>query len=207
MSAKTKKCSACKKRVPKARFDKNHKAPDGLQYQCRPCQNKYRRRRYQRIRAAEVTGLLECTDCGKHKHHSKFGAGNRSNGKHSYCRACANRRARQDRRSIKGAAQQLVVRARARAKRRGMTFDLDPARVRAVLEAGRCEATGLPFDLSDTSDAFSPSLDRKDSSEGYTEENTWVVIVAFNVAKNRWPTEQLVEIVKAYERTCRSKKN
>lgn len=65
-------------------------------------------------------------------------------------------------------------------------FDLTLEWLTAKLEAGHCEITGLPFDTTGDgapARAFAPSLDRTDSSLGYTQDNTKVVVWIYNRAK------------------------
>jgi len=203
-----KRCSVCGKRKPGSEFYLNKKSPDGLQYMCKPCTQAYRRERYKRIKDQPLRPKekLRCAVCQELKSHTLFGPGNRASGKNSYCRSCANKRARDERKNTRGRSLAICNRAKQRAKRRGIQYTLDEDRVRAVMEAGKCEATGLPFDLDDPHSPYSPSLDRKDSSKGYTDSNTWVVVLAFNLAKNRWTSDQLVEVVEAFKR-CRRRKD
>jgi hypothetical protein len=75
--------------------------------------------------------------------------------------------------------------ARRRAKEKGIEYDIDMPWFRAKLNKGRCEVTGLIF--NDTKDPyvnpFYPSIDRIDSSKGYTKDNCQVVCMMFNNAK------------------------
>ena len=82
--------------------------------------------------------------------------------------------------SVKGTARALIAGARARAKKRGLRCSLDRARIEAVLTTGRCEATGLHFDLQRVtkvkrSASRAPSLDKLDPHGDYVDANVQVL--------------------------------
>lgn len=93
----------------------------------------------------------------------------------------------------------LIRHAKSRATIKGRTFDLDShaQEIQAVINAGVCQATGLPFDLTATAAWNSPSLDRIDPSKGYTMENVRVVLYCVNVMSNLWGEGKIVEIANA----------
>ena len=69
------------------------------------------------------------------------------------------------------------------------------------IQKGKCELTGLPFDLSTPQNTknnpYSPSLDRIDSkNKNYTPENTRVVLSAVNMALNEFGLEVMKPIMK-----------
>lgn len=90
--------------------------------------------------------------------------------------------------------------ARQRCKKHGFAFSVDIDWVRKrVVEHGRCEITGIPFDFDvkpreRRRNAFFPSLDQKVAGEGYTPENTRVVLVAVNLALCDWGLDQFLHI-------------
>ena len=74
-----------------------------------------------------------------------------------------------------------------RARKKHIKFNLDTQWVLEKLNKGVCEATGIEFKLEpqDTSvNPYYPSIDRIDSSLGYTKDNCQLVIVGFNNLKN-----------------------
>lgn len=95
----------------------------------------------------------------------------------------------------------LITNARKRAVQRGEVFELDHAWATEQLEKydGRCCVTGvvLEFDRATTTRAltcpWAPSIDRIDSSIGYTRENSRLVCWAYNLAKGAW-TDEIVEV-------------
>ena len=58
------------------------------------------------------------------------------------------------------------------------------------MRSGRCQASGLPFSIETHANSrvapLAPSLDRIDSSKGYTPDNTQVVVWIYNTAKSDW---------------------
>lgn len=94
-------------------------------------------------------------------------------------------------------ASRLVAAARSRAALKGLPFDLKVERVQAALERGCCEATGIPFNLSSKRDWATPSLDQKRAGQGYTSENTRVILFGLNAACGNWGEDRLLQIVEA----------
>ncbi len=98
--------------------------------------------------------------------------------------------------------------ARSRAIRQGMAVDSD---LRAIVvdhfreNKGRCALTGLPFDLRKVGTGqaqrpFAPSVDRIDSTGGYTRDNVRLVCQVVNFALNRYGQEVFYEMAKAAAR-------
>lgn len=103
-------------------------------------------------------------------------------------------------------AKRLLAAARSRAKLYGVAFDLTLEWIVAKLEAGICEATGLPFDISvlppraerqSRTPAFSPSFDRIERGGGYTQDNVRVVVFIYNVARSDFDDNDLLTLAKA----------
>ncbi len=90
-------------------------------------------------------------------------------------------------------------RARRRAKDRRIVYALTPEQEALITErsAGRCELSGTPFAYSKNRKVRNPfvaSLDRIESSGGYTFENVRLVCLAVNIALNQWGLECLLLI-------------
>lgn len=98
-------------------------------------------------------------------------------------------------------AGRLLTWSRSRAARKGLAFDLDREWLEVRLAAGICEVTGLPFDFSPVGNLhcrpFSPSLDRRDSRQGYTKENCQIVVWIYNMAKGEWTHGDVVRLAAA----------
>lgn len=65
-----------------------------------------------------------------------------------------------------------------------MEFSLTLDWVEQHLRAGVCEVTGVAFVIGSARHPFLPSIDRIDSSKGYTPENCRVVLWMVNAAKS-----------------------
>ena len=94
----------------------------------------------------------------------------------------------------------LLTQAKRRAKERDLAFDL--TREWAIARwTNHCEITGLPFVLG-TVDHYprSPSIDRIDSSQGYTQDNCRFILFAVNSLRGKGTDEEMVEIAQAIVR-------
>lgn len=82
---------------------------------------------------------------------------------------------------------------RRRALKRGIECTIDAAWLNEHVAPMICEATGMPLVWSgpDTDNPWSPSVDRVDTSGGYTPDNTQVTCWVYNWAKGKWPAETL----------------
>lgn len=87
--------------------------------------------------------------------------------------------------------------AKNRAQRRGLAFDLDPDDIQARIDSGVCELTGIAFDLTQPRSWNAPSLDRIDSTKGYTRDNVRVVLYSLNVMANTWGLQTILEVASA----------
>jgi len=118
----------------------------------------------------------------------------RRKGAHTFrnniCRPCEHRATDAYRNTWPGRAAELTRRARDRAKAKQLEFDLDKAWVfRQLEQAGFCcEVTGLPLDsqVGETGVGFAnrtgASLDRIDSTRGYTKDNVRITATRMNIA-------------------------
>lgn len=101
--------------------------------------------------------------------------------------------------SVKGRAN-YMLRA---AKNRHETVTITREWIQERLDRGVCEVTGLPFVIesrlvkSAIREPWSPSLDKKDPLQGYTPENTQVVVWAYNTAKGSWKHEDVLTMARA----------
>lgn len=81
----------------------------------------------------------------------------------------------------------LCRRARSRAKDKEREFLLDPESLSLVFIQcdGKCAVTGMPISFNGESHS-KPSIDRIDSSKGYTMDNIRITSVIANVSMNKW---------------------
>ena len=114
------------------------------------------------------------------------------------CKALANKKLdslEKYRTSVHGRAVALWHNSRRRNSEHTITVEW----ISEILEKGSCQVTGLPFDMScgKGRSPFTPSLDREDSTKGYTPENTRVVIWMYNTAKNVFTDEEVLIMANA----------
>ena len=108
------------------------------------------------------------------------------------------------RKSINGTLTIMLMQARRRATLRELEIDIDLPYVRYLYDKqeGRCLLTGLPFQVAQQSEyranPFVPSIDRIDSTKGYTKQNTRLVLYAINSAMNEWGEEVFALIARNY---------
>lgn len=94
-------------------------------------------------------------------------------------------------------ASLLLGNARKRAEKLKLEFDLDLEWTAERLEKGVCEASGLPFVMTNGRHAFAPSLDRINPKRGYTKDNTQVVVWAYNAAKGIASHDEVMTLARA----------
>lgn len=75
------------------------------------------------------------------------------------------------------------------ARKRGIPFDMSLKKIKSLLLQKKCFYTGIPFGIEDD---LRRSVDRVDSSAGYTDSN----VVACNVRINRVKSDATVEELK-----------
>lgn len=108
---------------------------------------------------------------------------------------------RKIRSTVEGKSKASFLAARARSARYGMDFSLT---YDWVLERfrGLCESTGLPFSLDAPPAGRNfhpdcPSIDRIDSSKGYTIQNCRAIRISVNLAKHEQPEDEFLAMCRA----------
>lgn len=96
--------------------------------------------------------------------------------------------------------------AKKRAVQRELPYELSRADQDDILSesGGRCRLTGIAFNLDRLGYSrcpYAPSLDRIDSSQGYTRNNVRLVCIAANYAMNEWGEAVLSRVAAGYVRT------
>lgn len=90
----------------------------------------------------------------------------------------------------------LMWKAKHRAKMAGLDFDLTTQWAESRW-TGRCEVTGAPFVLGTKKNGpYSASIDRIDSSKGYTQDNARFVLWAVNRLKGDTGDDVMREIAR-----------
>ena len=115
------------------------------------------------------------------------------------CQKCADRRSR-PKADSRYAARRMLVYAKERAGKAGLPVTITYEWIKARLDLGWCQATGLAFDFSAANGRWmrrlAPSLDRIDNAQGYTPENTQVVVWHYNCAKGHWTEEDFLDLAR-----------
>ncbi len=89
----------------------------------------------------------------------------------------------------------LFTKMRARAKRYERECSITLEQFQRLFEPMKCSVTGMPLSwTAGERGPWAPSVDRIDSSKGYTVENTRVVSVMYNLAKSEWTDEHVMEM-------------
>lgn len=110
------------------------------------------------------------------------------------CDRC--QRARKEYLREKGLVSSRINNARRLSKREGLPFDLTTEWLRARIQAGTCELTGLPLDASGPG-PYSPAIDRVDLARGYTLDNVRVVVFAVNALRGSWGDKDALAVAQA----------
>jgi hypothetical protein len=100
------------------------------------------------------------------------------------------------------AASELYRKVLKGAKARGLPVSMTLDDVRGLLQesGGRCSLTGFRFnenwDTARRIRPWAPSIDRKDSSQGYTRENCRVVAACVNIAFNNFGDALMMQMAR-----------
>lgn len=99
--------------------------------------------------------------------------------------------------TLKHRATALKNKARIRAEKKNLPFELSFEFVLDKLTNGICEATGLPLEMSiGARKQYTPSLDRINPKEGYTFKNTQMVCTVYNLMKSNFSEKETLEFIK-----------
>lgn len=223
-SGAQKRCSACKADKLKAEFHKNSRARDGLFAWCKPCAiaraTKWGATNPERRKKARRNWYLENIETEKatnkkwhqenHGHHlqrcKKWRAENVERHR-SMKRQWRDANPERRREAFKayaattqGRAILLCVGARDRARKAGVPYSLDPKEIQRRLDVGKCEVTGVTFDLEGKAAVQSrcspwvPSIDRIRPKDGYTPDNIRIVCWIYNLAKGEFEHDDVVKM-------------
>jgi hypothetical protein len=168
------------------------------------------------LRDAEIAaGTKHCARCHQVKDRSEFSpCPGRVDRLHDWCKRCRSadesqrrkaphiieRYRRQYENDMRFRAQKLLCSIGKKCRRERLAFDLDVDWLERRLAAGRCELTGIPFNMSVAGrrrNAFTPSIDRIVAGGGYTKSNCRVVIYALNAAMNDWGLDVVYQVAEA----------
>lgn len=147
------------------------------------------------MRTCKVCGVVKPVD-------SFYACGKNTQGVLQYaltCKSCVKQRSKSRYYSVSGKAVELFHSAK-RKNKEGRDFDIDVEFLVEKLDKGVCEVTGIPFSYEmkqvGSTNKFAPSVDRLNSSLGYTKDNVRVVVWWYNLMKNDETDEALLEFCK-----------
>ena len=167
---------------------------------CRPC-NAAKGRRFFAENKEHVIAVAKQRRAEKREEIKAYWRGHRAATNDAYRDRDARWRAGSQA-TVRGRASRMVSRSRSFARRAGVEHTITVEWVVEKLTAGKCEATGLPFDLEPNtmpcrSNPFQPSLDRIIAGGGYTPENVRVTVFIFNVARSDFGDAPLLTMARA----------
>jgi hypothetical protein len=116
------------------------------------------------------------------------------------CSACGRSNHKEWSTTKRGKSYLLLSAAKTRSKKFNLEFDLDAKWVDERLSTGHCSVSGLPFVLTKSATLkhpMSPSIDRIDSTLGYTKDNCRLVVTIYNFAKNEWSDADVLALATA----------
>lgn len=173
-----KRCTHCKQEKNESDFHKSRDRYDGLNNKCKGC-------------ASEMAKV----DRARHreKRYASFKAWAQRNGDRVRANAAERR--------VRCRAKMIASHARIRAKRKGLSYDLDDhlGELQSRIDLARCELTGLPLNLNASKSAWdSPSLDRIVPANGYVYRNVRIICHGMNNALGNWGEEILMKMIDAW---------
>ena len=179
---KSKVCTKCLKELPIELFAAHKDGKYGKQAMCRQCDSKrgkeYLNKPGKRKRRAETTAKW-------------------------YVENKLSIKKKKDESWVKRRALHLAWEANRRAKRKGISFELnenDIADIQKRIDIGYCELTGTPLSLTNGRNFNSPSIDRIDCSKGYAMDNIRIVCHLMNAAMSDWGEEKAWEVFQNWQR-------
>jgi hypothetical protein len=189
-----KKCHKCKLTYDITNFHKDKSKKDGLSSRCKVCQNKisktYRENNPEYFIRKNKEHYDKTQNPKRYKKYQK-----------EYLD-----RIRKYRQTVRGKLLGLLKAAKCRSKKSNLKLDIDIEWLlnQYEMQKGKCALTGIDFTLSLNEDKskkyipFNPSIDRIDSSKGYTKDNVRLVCTIVNLALNSFGDETFKKMCTAY---------
>ena len=141
-----------------------------------------------------------CPECGKHQDYLRRGYAVASLRDGKVCKKCSNRKTDNCHRGLCGPVRlSWFHKFRLGAQLRGLQFEIaaeDVARWHAE-QGGRCSVSGLEIGWQSVGSGHTASIDRIDSSLGYTPGNCQLVHKDINMMKQSFSQEYFVHLCQA----------
>ena len=138
-----------------------------------------------------------CSCCGQKLPKTNFSRSHKDK-IHNVCKSCRSAKAQDYANTREGRIYRLSKDAKKRAKKKGIEYSISDSFWDRVDEGMLCDVTGVPMSMSSADQKCMISLDRIDSSKGYTDENCRLVCYAVNMACGPWGWDEFVDLVKPY---------
>ena len=104
----------------------------------------------------------------------------------------------------RGRALKIIADAKRCAEKQKLDFDLTFNWAEKIILNGRCQLTGIKFDLKvDKRKIHNPlvsSIDRKNPKKGYTKKNCHIILWSINRAKNDMTMKEFKKFIKLIAR-------
>ena len=192
--------SGCGKKLSLSNFDKCKTGKYGYNNMCNECRKVQRQNTYE----PKKTGTKKCSLCGKPKDVSNFHIDkhNSPDGLASGCKVCRLIQARESNSKFPNFITQTIKNARSNAKKRKLLFSITTENIIDLYKTqnGKCAITDvlMTYNQKEREDTdahiLNPtnmSIDRIDSSKGYTIDNIQLVCAAINKIKYTMSTLEL----------------
>lgn len=192
-----KKClGSCESYKPMDDFSKQADGKGGRTTICRECRSATRRA-YNYVRPSEGT-IVHCPKCEEELDQSKFNADKSSqNGLQTYCRECKVGIAKIYESTFKGFLTILFKDLKGNAKKRGIPVDITKDDVISLYhkQEGKCRLTKIPMTHTKVDATYyNISVDRIDSSVGYTKKNIQIICNAANKMKGDLKIREFLDL-------------
>lgn len=196
-----KKCSRCSEIKQLSDFYKSKNTKDGYLGYCKVCDSLMRQHYYKslRLKPRSVPFEKSCKNCNITKPSSEFYASNFTKDGLSYiCGACE----RQSKYQINSLIEQLVNRARHRAKKQQIPFDIDAQYIKSLIvdfDNPMCPVLNTRMVWRTQTSTPDPdrsiSLDRIVPSLGYVRGNVAIISMKANRIKNNATLYELEQVI------------
>ena len=142
----------------------------------------------------------DCPSCGKEQDYLRKNYAEASLREGKECKSCSNKRTENCHRGYVGNIRiSWFEKFKISAGLRGIFFDLKPEQVDDMLieQDFCCALSGFPIGFSEIGQIHTISIDRIDSSFGYTIDNIQLLHKDVNMMKQSYSQERFIEICKA----------
>ena len=182
----TKICNKCSEEKQLSEYGKCEGGKYGLRAVCKICSNTIQSERRKNNLEKYATWARRYRDEKKEKYNSYD-----------------SKYRKEYKKTIDGYASSLYTGAKSRAFKKGLEFNLTSEWIKDKLREMKCSATGFDLTIVTSIDGrvnpLKPTLDRLDSTKGYTLENTRVTCWWWNVMKQDWSEETVINLIKKYK--------